>query len=201
MHIRCQNADRQSQENWVAIAQSSKIKEDLGDILWQEMKCGYLTTHTRESPTITGIMPLTFTTSKKIQNITINMESMATVYCDRMGPLLVNLLPQGDTINAGAYWETLKNCIGRYKTNGEEYWYKEFNVESCQSAHCSYRTAHTSQQATITYLWSWRNIWPERLLMMMMRSKSWLTGAGGWFLLCRNQEACSLIYHMHWGMF
>jgi hypothetical protein len=33
---------------------------------------------------------------------------MATIICDRKGPLLINILPQGDTINAAAYCETLK---------------------------------------------------------------------------------------------
>jgi histone-lysine N-methyltransferase SETMAR len=33
---------------------------------------------------------------------------MATIFWDRKGPLLVNLLPRGDTISAAAYCETLK---------------------------------------------------------------------------------------------
>jgi histone-lysine N-methyltransferase SETMAR len=49
--------------------------------------------------------PHTLANSEKIQNRKI----MATLFWDRKGPLLVNLLPRGDAINAAAYCETLKN--------------------------------------------------------------------------------------------
>jgi hypothetical protein len=46
---------------------------------------------------------------------------MATVFGDRKGPLLVDFLHRGDTINAAAYCETLKSYIEQFKTQrGEE---------------------------------------------------------------------------------
>ena len=38
---------------------------------------------------------------------------MCTVFWDRKDALLVDFLPQGSTINAGVYCDTLKNCVAR----------------------------------------------------------------------------------------
>ena len=39
---------------------------------------------------------------------TTSTQNMCTVFCDRKGILLVDFLPQGSTINAGVYCDTLK---------------------------------------------------------------------------------------------
>jgi hypothetical protein len=54
------------------------------------------------------MLPHPFSISEKIQNVNIKEESQATVSWDRKGPLLVDFLPRGGTINAAAYCETLK---------------------------------------------------------------------------------------------
>jgi hypothetical protein len=47
-------------------------------------------------------------TAKKFETSPSNQKIMATIFWDRKGPPLVNLLPPGDTINAAAYCETLE---------------------------------------------------------------------------------------------
>jgi hypothetical protein len=44
-------------------------------------------------------------------------KATATAFGDRNGPLLVDFLPRGDTINAAAYCQALKNYIEQLKTN------------------------------------------------------------------------------------
>jgi hypothetical protein len=46
--------------------------------------------------------------AEKLRTSTSTSKIMATVFWVRMGPLLVDFLPRGDTINAAAYCETLK---------------------------------------------------------------------------------------------
>jgi hypothetical protein len=45
---------------------------------------------------------------KKFKTSPSNQRIVATIFWDRKGTLLVNLLPRGDTINAAAYCGTLK---------------------------------------------------------------------------------------------
>jgi hypothetical protein len=47
--------------------------------------------------------------AKKFRTSMSTSKIMATVFGDRKGPLLVDSLPQGDTINAAAYCKTLKS--------------------------------------------------------------------------------------------
>jgi hypothetical protein len=45
---------------------------------------------------------------------------MATVFWDRKGELMVELMQQGTTITSEAYRETLKNCLGSFRKKGAE---------------------------------------------------------------------------------
>jgi hypothetical protein len=42
-------------------------------------------------------------TAKKFKTSASDRKIMATLFWDRKGPLLVNFLPQGDTINAAVF--------------------------------------------------------------------------------------------------
>jgi hypothetical protein len=45
---------------------------------------------------------------KKFKQTISTLKIMCTVFWDRKRVLLVEFLPQGSTINAGVYWDTLK---------------------------------------------------------------------------------------------
>jgi hypothetical protein len=45
---------------------------------------------------------------------------MATVFWDRKEVMIVEFMQQGTTITSEVYCETLKNCIGQFKTKGVE---------------------------------------------------------------------------------
>jgi hypothetical protein len=45
---------------------------------------------------------------------------MATVLWDSKGVLMVEFMQQGTTITSQMYCETLKNCVGPFKTKGVE---------------------------------------------------------------------------------
>jgi hypothetical protein len=45
---------------------------------------------------------------------------MAAVFWDRKGMLMVEFMQQGITIVSELYCETLKNCVGPFRTKGEE---------------------------------------------------------------------------------
>jgi hypothetical protein len=45
---------------------------------------------------------------------------MATVFWDRKGVLMVEMMQQGTTILSELYCETLKNCVGPFRTKGVE---------------------------------------------------------------------------------
>jgi hypothetical protein len=46
---------------------------------------------------------------------------MATVFWDRKGLLVVEFMQQGTTITSEVYCETLKNCVGPFRTKETEY--------------------------------------------------------------------------------
>jgi hypothetical protein len=45
---------------------------------------------------------------------------MATVFCVRKGVLMVEFMQKGTTVMSEVYSETLKNCIGPFRTKGME---------------------------------------------------------------------------------
>jgi len=58
--------------------------------------------------------------TKKSKQTLIIGKNTSTVFCDRQGVLLLDLLPRGQTINAKAYYVTLiKLCRVQYKISGE----------------------------------------------------------------------------------
>jgi hypothetical protein len=57
---------------------------------------------------------------EKIQEkrrFTISSLSLRTVFWDRKRVLLVEFLSQGSTVNAGVYFDTLRNCVVRSRTS------------------------------------------------------------------------------------
>jgi hypothetical protein len=45
---------------------------------------------------------------------------MATIFWDRKGVLIVEFMQQGTTITSEVYCETLKSCVGPFRTKGVE---------------------------------------------------------------------------------
>jgi histone-lysine N-methyltransferase SETMAR len=71
------------------------------------MKLGYLVTHPRISDNQCNGATRS-PTAKIFKTSPSNRKIMATIFWDRKGPLLVNFLVRGDTINAAAYCEMLE---------------------------------------------------------------------------------------------
>jgi hypothetical protein len=45
---------------------------------------------------------------------------LATLFCDRKGKLMVELMQQGTTITSEVYCETPKNCVVPFRIKGVE---------------------------------------------------------------------------------
>jgi hypothetical protein len=55
---------------------------------------------------------------KKFKPTLSARKQMATVFWDRTGVLMVEFMQQGTTITSEVYGETLKNCVGPFRTKG-----------------------------------------------------------------------------------
>jgi hypothetical protein len=71
------------------------------------MKLGYLITHLRISDNQCNGATHS-PTAEKLKISPSNRKIMATIFWNMKGSLLINFLPQGDTISSAAYRETLK---------------------------------------------------------------------------------------------
>ena len=62
--------------------------------------------HSRMQATFTAMAQYAFPQNQKIQNFNFSEKTMASVFWDRKGILLIDFMPPGSTINAAAYCAT-----------------------------------------------------------------------------------------------